>query len=92
VVWETDISCPGEVVYGETLEYGSSAADPIVGARHAVTLTNLTPYTTYQYRVESGGVPLSENATFRSAAGPDQTEFTFVAFGDCRLWRYPHPA
>lgn len=84
VVWETDISGPGEVVYGETPEYGSSAADPVVSARHAVTLTNLTPYTIYQYRVESEGVPLSEQATFRTAAGPDQTEFTFVAFGDTR--------
>jgi hypothetical protein len=85
VVWETDLPGQGEVVYGGTEAYGSSAADPAVGTRHAVTLTGLAPYTFYHYRVGSGGVPLSEDATFRTAAGPDQTEFAFAAFGDTRM-------
>jgi len=90
IVWETDSPGPGEIVYGETEEYGSSAADPAVDARHVITLTNLAPYTVYHYRVESGGAPLSEELTFRTAAGPDQTEFTFVAFGDTRTQHQIH--
>jgi len=44
IVWETEGSTSGEIVYGETDEYGSSVTDPEVGTNHAVTLTNLAPY------------------------------------------------
>ena len=90
IVWETEGSTSGEIVYGETDEYGSSVADPVVGTSHAITLTNLVPYTTYHYRVEEDGLPLSADAAFRSAAGPDQTKFTFVAFGDTRTQHQIH--
>ena len=92
VVWETDQPSQGEVAYGETEEYGSSAADSTMGTRHAVTLTGLEPYTAYRYRVESSGVSLSEDMTFRTAAGPDRTKFTFVAFGDTRTQHQVHQA
>jgi len=95
VVWETGRPSHGEVAYGETAAYGSSAADPAVGTRHAVTLAGLAPYTTYHYRVESGGAPLSENgedATFRTAAGADQTRFTFAVLGDTRTQHQFHQA
>jgi len=92
VVWETDQPSQGEVVYGETGEYGSIAADSTMDTRHAVTLTGLEPYTTYHYRVESSGVPLSEELTFRTAAGPDQTQFTFVAVGDTQTQHQVHQA
>jgi len=92
VVWETDLPSTGEVAYGETAAYGAGAADPTVTTRHAITLTGLAPYTVYHYRVESGGAPLSEDLTFRTAAGPDQTRFTFVAFGDTRTGHKVHQA
>ena len=92
VAWETGQPGQGEVAYGETGAYGLRVADPAVAARHAVTLTGLAPYTVYHYRVESGGVPLSEDATFRTAAGPDQTRFTFVVFGDTRTQPKFHQA
>jgi len=92
VVWETDLPSHGEVAYGETEAYGPSVADPAVGTRHAVILTGLTPYTVYHYRVESSGAPLSEDATFRTAASPDQTAFTFAAFGDTRTQHQFHRA
>ena len=88
VAWETDLPSPGKVVYGETEAYGSSVADPALDTRHAVTLTGLAPYTVYHYRVESGG----EDATFRTAAGPAQTAFTFVVFGDTRTQHQIHRA
>ena len=90
VVWETEGSSRGEVLYGETDEYGSSVTDPVMGTDHAITLTNLAPYTTYHYRVEDDGIPLSADAIFRTAAGPDQTKFTFVAFGDTRTQHQIH--
>jgi predicted phosphodiesterase len=80
------------VVYGETEEYGSSVVDSATDIRHAVTLTGLTPYTIYHYRVESGDAPLSKNATFRTAASSDQTEFTFVVLGDTRTQHHIHRA
>jgi predicted phosphodiesterase len=92
VIWETDLPGPGEVVYGETEAYGSRVADPAVGTCHAVTLTGLAPHAVYHYRVESGGAPLSEDATFRTAAGPDQSAFTFAAFGDTRTQHERHRA
>jgi predicted phosphodiesterase len=90
VVWETEHSNQGEVVYGETEAYGSSVTDPVLDTRHAITLTNLAAYTTYHYRVEGDGVPLSADAAFRTAAGPDQTKFTFVTFGDTRTQHQIH--
>ena len=92
VAWETDLPGPGEVAYGEMAEYGASVADSATGTRHAVTLAGLAPYTVYHYRVESGGAPLSADVTFRTAAGPDQTQFTFVVFGDTRTQHTIHQA
>ncbi len=95
VAWETDLPSYGAVAYGETEEYGASVADATEGTRHAVTLTGLAPYTTYHYRVESSGVPLSGDGyetTFCTAAGPDQDSFTFVAFGDTRTQHQFHQA
>jgi predicted MPP superfamily phosphohydrolase len=64
--------------------------DPVEGTNHAVTIANLAPYTTYHYRVVGDGVPLSADTSFRTAAGPDQTKFTFVAFGDTRTQHQVH--
>ncbi len=98
VVWEIDFPSSGAVVYGETEAYGSSVVDPAMDTRHAVTLTDLTPYTAYHYRVESGGTPLSEDATFRTASPPsvppiggeEGGAFTFIVFGDTRTQHQIH--
>ncbi len=101
VVWETDRPSHGAVVYGETEEYGASVADSAIGARHAVTLTGLAPRMLYHYCVASDGAPsewpvlrggalLGADAAFRTAAGFDQTEFTFVVFGDTRTQHQVH--
>ena len=82
----------GAITYGETEAYEARVADPAVRTRHAVTLTGLAPYTAYHYRVGSGGAPLSEDGTFRTAAGPGQAQFTFVVFGDTRTQHRVHRA
>ncbi len=92
VVWETDRPSQGGLVYGETAAFGSRVVSPAMGTRHAVRLMGLVPYTAYHYRVESGGAALSEGATFRTAAGPDQTEFTFAVLGDTRTQHQFHEA
>ena len=94
VVWETERAAPGEVVYGETADYGSIAADTAIAARHVVTLTDLSPYTRYRYRVTTGGSLLlggPHDATFRTAAPPG-ADFTFIAFGDTRTQQDVHRA
>ncbi|MFQ6100638.1 MAG: metallophosphoesterase [Anaerolineae bacterium] len=91
VVWETNRPSHGEVAYDATIEYGSVVADAAVGTRHAVALTGLAPYAVYHYSIESSGVPLSADATFRTAAGPGQA-FTFVVFGDTRTQHQIHRA
>lgn len=83
---------PGEVAYGETPDYTSQTADPAISVRHAVTLTNLAPYTLYHYRIQTLGWPLSEDFTFRTAADPSQTSFTFAVFGDTRSGHDIHRA
>jgi hypothetical protein len=75
---------------GSTVVYVSRVTDLAVDTRHALTLTGLAPATTYHYRVVTGGESLSEDLTFRTAAGPDQATFTFVAFGDTRTRHRDH--
>lgn len=82
VVWETAEANSGEVIYGETDAYDSKATDRRVDTRHAVILRNLEPRTIYHYRVVSNGEPVSEDATFRTAADSSQTGFTFAVLGD----------
>jgi hypothetical protein len=99
VAWETADPAPGVVAYGESAAGERVAADPEVTARHVVTLTGLTPYTLYHYQVfadviplGADSIPLSGDFTFRSAAGPDQSRFTFVLFGDTRTQHEVHRA
>ena len=82
IVWETVDEVDSVVEYGRTSAYGSSTTDCDSTAHHEVTLTGLNPYSVYHYRVRSGSQVLSDDRTFRTAAGPGQTSFTFVVFGD----------
>jgi hypothetical protein len=90
VVWETDVNAPGEVVYGSTSSVIMRVGDATADTRHAITLTNLAPYTVYHYHIESEGLALSEERTFRTAAGPEQEAFRFVVFGDTRTQHDVH--
>ncbi len=92
VIWETDRPSRGEVAYTEVGGAMSRASDVAISARHAITLSGLEPYTLYAYRIESDGAPLSEELSFRTAAGPEQGEFAFVAYGDTRTQHEAHRA
>jgi hypothetical protein len=58
VTWRTDGPSTGWVEYGETIDLGQTAHDDLsqgtVSQAHHVTLTGLTPETTYRFRLHSG--------------------------------------
>jgi hypothetical protein len=62
IIWTTDEFADSEVMYGEQSgQYTQTAGDPHHVKDHAITLTGLTPGTTYYYRVRS--TDLSGNTT-----------------------------
>jgi phosphodiesterase/alkaline phosphatase D-like protein len=89
VVWETDVAGNSQVDYGPTTGYGLVASDSTSVTHHALTLTGLSPYTPYHYRVATEDQPLGSDSVFRTAAPATQTTFSFVAFGDTRTTTRP---
>ena len=74
ITWYTDESSDSRVEYGTTPSYGSTQ----VGSGtlvHSVDLSNLTPATTYNYRVKSkdaaGNEAVSGNFTLTTLSPPD---------------------
>jgi hypothetical protein len=82
IVWETAQEVDSVVEYGPTAAYDSRASDYTWTTRHEVTLTGLSPYTTYHYRVGTSTQVLSDDGAFKTAAGPGQTSFTFAVLGE----------
>jgi hypothetical protein len=82
VAWETVDEVASMVDFGPTAAYGSTATDCDTTSRHEVTVTGLNPYTVYHYRVRNGAQVLSEDRTFKTAAGPGQISFTFAVLGE----------
>jgi hypothetical protein len=68
--WSTDESANSAVDYGLTPSYGSTVSNATMMLNHAVSLTSLTPNTTYHYRVRS-----------RNSAGlqTNSADFTFTS-------------
>jgi hypothetical protein len=69
------------VAYGTDTTYGRLATMPMMGGavrEHAVTLTGLTPNTTYHYRItltdEQARVYQSQDFTFTTGAAPSEGE------------------
>lgn len=85
IVWDTTEPVNGRVQYGQTPALGQSVVDQVAGLHHEVQLLGLKPYHTYYYRVDEG-----ETSTFRTAAGPDQSNFQFAVYGDTREGYFIH--
>lgn len=73
ITWNTDESATSEVEYGTTSSYGSTAApDATLTTSHSTALSNLTPSTTYHYRVKSanasGSISISADNLFTTHA------------------------
>lgn len=76
IVWSSDKPLTSQVKYGKTTEYGLlSAFNAAPVTSHSVTLTGLTPATTYNYMAMStdsnGQVIPSANATFTTTGSRD---------------------
>ena len=87
ITWTTDEPGSSIVEYGATTAYGLSATGEDNVTSHSVTLTDLSPSTTYHYRVgstdESGNAAWSEDQPFTTsmARGSAQTTGIFVVTG-----------
>ncbi|TMC47071.1 MAG: hypothetical protein E6J23_00955, partial [Chloroflexi bacterium] len=75
ITWTTNNSASSKVDYGATTAYGTNVADAATVTSHSMTLTGLTPNTTYHYAVS--GV----DGWGQSAASPDATFTTTVVVG-----------
>jgi 3',5'-cyclic AMP phosphodiesterase CpdA len=82
IAWQTDVSSPGKVIYGETPGTWIEAADAATTQNHAVTLAGLEPATVYFYAIVSGIDTLSSGADFFRTAPSGPEPFRFAAFGD----------
>ncbi len=82
ISWTTDVASSTQVSYGPTAAYGStSALDTTPATSHSVTLTGLTPGTTYHYKATSAnsvGSTSSGDGSFVTLAG-DTTAPTLTA-------------
>jgi len=78
VTWSTDSPADGVVDYGTTTAYGSQQKDAAFLTAHGITLSGLTPTTTYHFRVAStdevgNGPTISGDYTFTTTSTPDTT-------------------
>jgi glucose/arabinose dehydrogenase/PKD repeat protein len=76
VTWTTSEPSTSRVEYGLTTAFGSfTPLDSTLVSSHAVTVSGLSPATTYRYRVRSidaaGNERVGNNNTFTTAAGAD---------------------
>jgi acid phosphatase type 7 len=81
IAWVGDVPSVGTVEYGETPYLGQEQVGANTGRRHAVTLTDLEPASTYHYRVARTGGS-SATSRFRTAPADENARFTFAVVGD----------
>ncbi len=88
ISWTTNEPSSGQVEYGLTTDYGSTAtSETELTTTHSVTLTELQPNTSYNYRVKSkdkaGNEALSANYTFVTPApkSPYVLELQWLEWG-----------
>ncbi|WDT74630.1 MAG: fibronectin type III domain-containing protein [Candidatus Manganitrophus sp.] len=84
ITWTTNEAATSQVEYGTTSAYGSSSAlDNTLLTGHTRTLSNLSPSTTYHFRVISkdaaNNTATSGDNTFTTPAPPDTTPPTLSA-------------
>ncbi|MGB9587436.1 MAG: fibronectin type III domain-containing protein [Armatimonadota bacterium] len=74
ITWTTDVVSDSRVDYGSTTSYGQVVTNPSLVVTHSVTLTGLSPSTTYHYKVTSSvtgyNPAVSADFTFTTQAAP----------------------
>lgn len=75
--WTTDQITGDSVEYGKTTAYGGIISDSIEETTHSISLVNLSPATTYHFRVnavsENGTSTISNDVTFKTKGHIDIT-------------------
>ncbi|MEI6309406.1 MAG: S-layer homology domain-containing protein [bacterium] len=82
ITWDSDLAVHGFLWWGPTAKYTSTLAELEQDTNHHLTLTGLSPATTYHYRVQAGAA-ISADCSFTTTATFDQP-FTFVSMADNR--------
>lgn len=62
ITWDSNTPATSQVDYGTTSAYGSTSSNPSLTTNHSVTITGLSPGTTYHYRVTSEDTGQSESS------------------------------
>lgn len=77
ITWATDKPTTSEVDYGTTIAYGGVLTDATYVTSHSMTITGLTPATSYHYQVagtdQQSNTVTSVDSTFFTAAEPVNT-------------------
>ena len=78
ITWTTDEQSTSQVEYGTTISYGTlTPLDSTLVTSHSVSLSSLSPNTTYHYRVRSkdaaGNEVVSSDIVFTTPPPPDTT-------------------
>ena len=81
ITWNTDVNSVSEVDYGTSNSYDSASSSFSFVTSHSVTLTNLTPSTTYHFQVSS----ISD--TGNQATSTDYT-FTTTGLTPIGYWKF----
>jgi 3',5'-cyclic AMP phosphodiesterase CpdA len=81
IAWVEDQPGVGLVEFGETPHLGQEQVDANMGRRHAITLTDLEPASTYYYQVRRLGRS-SLPSRFRTAPADEDSPFSFAVVGD----------
>ena len=78
ITWTTNEQSTSQIEHGTTTSYGSSTTlDSTLVTSHSVTISGLSSWTTYHFRVKSqdsaGNLAVSSDLTFTTLAPPDTT-------------------
>ncbi|MES2986221.1 MAG: fibronectin type III domain-containing protein, partial [Patescibacteria group bacterium] len=77
ITWTTNETASSSLAYGVTTAYGATSSSGSFVTSHSVSLTSLSPSTTYNYRIHvydsSGNLTSSSNLTFTTTSGVDTT-------------------
>lgn len=85
ITWTTDQPSDSRVEYGTTTSYGTSVSDLNLVTTRSIVLTNLSPSTTYHFRVTSknaNGLSSSSGDNTFITLSPPAGQFTAKALGD----------
>jgi uncharacterized lipoprotein YddW (UPF0748 family) len=73
IAWDTNEPADSAVDYGTTISYGSTVGSASLVTEHSMLLSNLTPSTTYEFRVRSKDAAGNEavSVTYSFATAPE---------------------